>query len=296
MTRETLEQYGTNFDEALFLIGAAILAIELLKGWFSGEMKGRALLDMIASASTQIPSLLVEIFLMSFLYLGMVIVADTFVTWQMPITLWTLGLAVLACDFAYYWEHRIAHEVRLLWTQHAVHHSSREMNILVGIRFGPFEGFASALLHFPLVFLGFPPALIFFGIIIVLAYQTWIHTELIGKLGPLEGVLNTPANHRVHHGCDDKYIDKNYGGILIVWDRLFGTYQREEETPRYGLKRDYDSVNPLSVWISEWPGLFGDLKRSKSFGESWMYLFGRPGWQPKNQTPKTELSEQGQAS
>lgn len=281
MTADYIAEIGTNIDDAFFLIGGAILVIELLKGWISGSMKGRALLDMVASASTQIPSILVEVFLMSFLYLGMVVVADMFVSWQMPITIWTVLLALLACDFAYYWEHRIAHEVRLLWTQHAVHHSSREMNIVVGIRFGPFEGFASALLHFPLVLLGFPPALIFFGILVVLAYQTWIHTELIGKLGPLDGILNTPANHRVHHGCDDKYIDKNYGGILIIWDRLFGTYQAEEETPRYGLKRDYDSINPLSVWISEWPLLFADLKRSKSFGESWMYLFGKPGWTPK---------------
>jgi len=136
-------------------------------------------------------------------------------------------------------------------------------------------------LHFPLIFMGFPPELVFFGILVVLAYQTWIHTELIVKLGPLDGVLNTPANHRVHHGCDDKYIDKNYGGILIIWDRIFGTYQREEETPNYGLKRDFNSINPLFVWVSEWPGLFADLKKSKSFGETWMYLFGRPGWQPK---------------
>lgn len=292
MTPETISQYGTYFDDALFLIGGAILAIELLKGFFSGSMKGRELLDMVASASTQIPSLLVEIFLMSFLYIGMVIVSETFVTWQMPITLWTVALALIACDFAYYWEHRIAHEVRLLWTQHAVHHSSREMNIVVGIRFGPFEGFASALLHFPLVFMGFPPALIFFGILVVLAYQTWIHTELIGKLGPLDAVLNTPANHRVHHGCDDKYIDKNYGGILIIWDRIFGTYQAEEETPTYGLKRDYKSVNPLSVWISELPGLFSDLKSSKSFGESWMYLFGKPGWKPKASQGKSQLSKE----
>lgn len=296
MTPDLIEQYGTYFDDAFFLIGVAILGIELLKGFFSGSMKGRELLDMVASASTQIPSILVEVFLMSFLYLGMVIVAESFVTWQMPITLWSVALAVLACDFAYYWEHRIAHQVRLLWTQHAVHHSSREMNIVVGVRFGPFEGFASALLHFPLVFLGFPPALIFFGIIVVLAYQTWIHTELIGKLGPLDGVLNTPANHRVHHGCDDKYIDKNYGGILIIWDRLFGTYQAEEETPTYGLKRDYNSVNPLSVWISEWPGLFADLKKSNSFGETWMYLFGRPGWQPKSKSAGEALSQQGQTS
>ena len=288
MIPETISQYGTYFHDALFLIGGAILAIELLKGFFTGSMKGRELLDMVASASTQIPSLLVEIFLMSFLYIGMVIVSDSFVSWQMPINWWTIALALLACDFAYYWEHRIAHEVRLLWTQHAVHHSSREMNILVGIRFGPFEGFASALLHFPLVLMGFPPALIFFGILVVLAYQTWIHTELIGKLGPLDGILNTPANHRVHHGCDDKYIDKNYGGILIIWDRLFGTYQAEEETPKYGLKRDYNSVNPLSVWISELPGLCADLKSARSFGDAFMYLFAKPGWRPKPAEPRPD--------
>lgn len=291
MTADTISQFATNFDDAFFLIGGAILVIELLTALFTGAFRGRAVLDMIASASTQIPSLLVEAFLMSFLYVGMVVFAESFVTWQMPITIWTFALAMFACDFAYYWEHRIAHEVRLLWTQHAVHHSSREMNVVVAIRFGPFEGFISALLHFPLVLIGFPPALVFAGIIIVLGYQTWIHTELIGKLGPLEGVLNTPANHRVHHGCDDKYIDKNYGGILIIWDRLFGTYQREEETPIYGLKRDYDSVNPLSVWFSEWPGLFADLGKSRSFGESFMYLFGRPGWQPKSKRETPELLE-----
>ncbi|MEO1188740.1 MAG: sterol desaturase family protein [Pseudomonadota bacterium] len=294
MTAESISQFATDFDDAFFIIGALMLVIELLKAFFSGELKGRTLLDMVASASTFIPVLLVEVFLMSFLYVGMVSVADTFVAWQMPITVWTFALAILACDFAYYWEHRIAHQVRLLWTQHAVHHSSREMNLTVAIRFGPFEGFASALLHFPLILIGFPPELVFAGIIIVLGYQTWIHTELIGKLGPLEGILNTPANHRVHHGCDDKYIDKNYGGILIIWDRLFGTYQREEETPRYGLKRDYDSVNPLSVWISEWPQVFRDVKSAKSAGEVWMYLFGQPGWQPKAQPNTSALPEPSQ--
>lgn len=280
MTLETLTAFGRDFDDAFFLIGAAILAIELLKGLFSGSLTGRSVLDMVASASTQIPYLIVEIFLLSFAYLGFVYVSEAFVSWAMPLTVWTVVLAVLAADFIYYWEHRLAHRVRILWTQHAVHHSSRHMNILVGIRFGPFEGFISALLHFPLILIGFPPQVVFFGILVVLAYQTWIHTEVIGKLGVLEGIINTPANHRVHHGCDDKYIDKNYGGILIIWDRLFGTYQREEETPNYGLKRDYDSVNPLSVWLSEWPNLFRELGEAKSAREVWMRLFGTPEWQP----------------
>ncbi|MEL7231175.1 MAG: sterol desaturase family protein, partial [Pseudomonadota bacterium] len=170
-----------------------------------------------------------------------------------------------------------------------VHHSSRHMNVSVAVRFGPLEGVISALFHLPLVFLGFPPVLIFSGILAVLAYQTWIHTELIGKLGILDDVLNTPSNHRVHHGCDDKYIDKNYGGILIIWDRMFGTFQREEERPHYGLKRDFDSVNPIHVWFSELPQFYKDLRNSRSLSEIWMRLFGRPGWAPK--TSKENLKQ-----
>ena len=281
MTADFIEALGTSFDDAFFIIGAVILMIEIAKGLFSKTFSGKAFLDIVASISTQIPSILVETFIMVFAYAAYIWLAETYVSWTMPITIWTLFLTVLACDFIYYWEHRIAHEVRLLWTQHAVHHSSRFMNVSVAVRFGPFEGVVSALFHLPLIFLGFPPVLVFFGILFVLAYQVWIHTELIGRMGVLDSVLNTPSNHRVHHGCDDKYIDKNYGGILIIWDRLFGTFQREEERPKYGLKRDFDSVNPLIVWVSELPEFFRDLASARSFKDFRMYMFGRPGWSPK---------------
>lgn len=281
MTADFIEALGTSFDDAFFIIGAVILMIEIAKGLFSKTFSGKAFLDIVASISTQIPSILVETFIMVFAYAAYIWLAETYVSWTMPITIWTLFLSVLVCDFIYYWEHRIAHEVRLLWTQHAVHHSSRFMNVSVAVRFGPFEGVVSALFHLPLIFLGFPPVLVFFGILFVLAYQVWIHTELIGRMGVLDSVLNTPSNHRVHHGCDDKYIDKNYGGILIIWDRLFGTFQREEERPKYGLKRDFDSVNPLIVWVSELPEFFRDLASARSFKEFKMYIFGRPGWSPK---------------
>ena len=283
MTPDSLERLGTNIDDAFFLIGLAIFGVELLKALFTGSMRGRSVLDMVASVSTQIPYLLVEVFLLTFAYAGYVVVSETVVSWTFPVTPTIVVLAVLAADFVYYWEHRIAHEVRILWTQHAVHHSSRYMNIIVGIRFGPFEGVVSALFHLPLVLVGFPPSLVFFGIIVVLAYQTWIHTEVIGRLGPLDAVLNTPSNHRVHHGCDDKYVDRNYGGILMIWDRLFGTYQREEETPRYGLKRDFDSVNPIAVWFSELPGFIRDLKSAGSLRDAWMRAVRRPDWQPEGQ-------------
>ena len=141
--------------------------------------------------------------------------------------------------------------------------------------------------HLPLALMGFAPEAIILGVISVLAYQTWLHTELIGKLGPLEWVLNTPSHHRVHHGSDDKYLDRNYGGISIIWDRLFGTFQVEEETPRYGLKRDFDSRNPFLVWFSGWPDLIRDVWKAKSFSDAMGYLFRGPGWEPKEpQSPK----------
>lgn len=280
MTGEFLDTLGGQIDDAFFLLGLGVLAIELVTGVFRKSLTGRTLLDMIANISTQIPYLLFEAGVMVFVYAGFVLLSESVVTWQIPVNLWTVLLALLIADFTYYWEHRFAHEVRLLWTQHAVHHSSRFMNITVSIRFGPFESLTSAVFHLPMIFMGFYPGVVFFSIVVVLAYQTWIHTELIGKLGPLDAVLNTPANHRVHHGCDDKYIDKNYGGILIIWDRIFGTFKAEEETPNYGLARDFSSVNPIAVWFSELPVLFRDLNRARTGRETISYLFGRPGWSP----------------
>ncbi|MEM8837636.1 MAG: sterol desaturase family protein, partial [Pseudomonadota bacterium] len=270
MTESFFEDLGNQVETAFLVIGGAILLIELAEAWFKGTLKGRKIKEMMVSASTQIPSIAFETFIMTGAYIVYYIIAETFVTWALPITWWSILLVLLVADFVYYWEHRIAHEVRLLWTQHAVHHSSRDYNIVTAIRFGPFEGAWALIIHIPLIFMGFSPEMVFFGQIAVLAYQTWLHTETIGKLGPLEKVLNTPSHHRVHHGADDKYLDKNYAGILIIWDRMFGTFQVEEETPRYGLKRDFNSQNPIHVWFSELPGLWRDLKASRSLREIWM--------------------------
>lgn len=276
-----IEILTTQIDEVFFLIGAVILLIEIGEMAFKGEFRAKTVGEMLASASTQIPYLLVETFILTGAY-GLYWIIAQGLPWTIPVTWWSLVLIVVLADITYYWEHRIAHEVRILWTQHAVHHSSRDMNIVTGVRFGPLEGVWSLIAHLPLAFIGFAPEAIIFGVIAVLAYQTWLHTELIGKLGPLERVLNTPSHHRVHHGCDDKYLDKNYGGILIVWDRLWGTFQEEEETPRYGLKRDFDSRNPVKVWFSEWPQLIRDVWHAQSWGEAWSVLFRAPGHAPKD--------------
>jgi len=277
MTLEKFYAFAEQTDVAFLMIGLAILAIEIAKALFTHTFTRTGFFDMVASVSTQIPYLVVEIFLMSFVYYGFTLIDAHWVTWQLPVNAVTVVAALVLADFTYYWEHRAGHMVRILWTQHAVHHSSRFMNVTVAIRFGPLESLTSAAFHLPLLFLGFPAELVFASIIIVLAYQTWLHTELINKLGPLEGILNTPSNHRVHHGADDAYLDRNFGGILIIWDRLLGTYQPETVTPTYGLRRDFDSVNPLRVWVSEWPGLWHDLKSARTDGTILSCLFSPPG-------------------
>ncbi|MEM6463773.1 MAG: sterol desaturase family protein [Pseudomonadota bacterium] len=276
-----LDTLATQVGEFFLIIGAAILLIEIAELFFKGELKAKTIGEMLVSGSTQLPYIAVETLILTGAYSLYWIIAFA-LPWSIPVTWWSLVLVVVLADLTYYWEHRIAHQVRLLWTQHAVHHSSRDMNIVTGVRFGPFEGVWSLVAHLPLAFMGFAPEAIIFSVLFVLAYQTWLHTGLIGKLGPLEWVLNTPSHHRVHHGCDAKYLDRNYGGVLIVWDRLWTTFQVEEETPRYGLARDFNSRNPVKVWFSELPALISDLGSSKSLKEVFGYLLRAPGWKPKN--------------
>ena len=281
---EQAEMWGYRLYEWTAVFGAALLLLELSADLVGPRLSGRRLLDTLASLSTQIHYYFAELAVFS-ASIVLYYLAYTYVTpYQIPVNGLTVALAVIAADFVYYWEHRLAHRVRLLWVSHAVHHSSRIMNTSVAFRFGMFEGVWAALMHLPLVLIGFDPVLVIFGELAVLGYQTWIHNELIGRLGPLEGILNTPSNHRVHHGCDEIYLDKNYGGILIVWDRIFGTYQAEIERPRYGLDRDFDSVNPLLVWFSEFPALIRDLRRARSLKVWRGHLFGRPDWRPDDLT------------
>lgn len=270
----------TLYDYSLF-VGLIIVAFEIValyrrrdsdkKLWFA---------DTLASLSTQIPFYFIEIFITLAMLGAYFVIWDNLTLWQLPINGWTLALGLLAADFAYYWEHRTSHEVRLLWTGHAVHHSSPLFNTAVAFRFGPFEPVLAVLFHLPLVLLGFHPAVVIFGELAVQAYQFWIHTEVIGKLGPVDRWLNTPSNHRVHHGSDRKYLDRNHGGILMVWDRMFGTYQAEEETPTYGLTTQIETTNPLKVWFSEFPSLFADMRTAESWNEWFGYMLNRPGWRP----------------
>ncbi|GAA4903671.1 sterol desaturase/sphingolipid hydroxylase (fatty acid hydroxylase superfamily) [Stackebrandtia albiflava] len=193
------------------------------------------------------------------------------------VTVTLFGLFV-ADDLAYYWFHRSHHRVRLLWASHVVHHSSRYYNFTTALRqsWTPMSGLPFWL---PLALIGFPPWMIFLQQSISLIYQFFLHTERIGTLWrPVEFVMNTPSHHRVHHGSNEMYLDRNYGGILIVWDRLFRTFQPEDVRVVYGLTRDIDTHNPIKVAFHEYADIWRDVRAHRGLRTRLGYLFGPPGW------------------
>lgn len=193
---------------------------------------------------------------------------------------WVWLAAFVAEDFSYYWFHRISHSSRFFWASHVVHHSSRHYNLGTALRqtwTGEVTGVFVFWLWMPL--LGFHPLMIFTLQAVSLIYQFWIHTEAIHKLPrAVEFVFNTPSHHRVHHASDPKYLDRNHAGILIIWDRMFGTFQEEEEHPTYGLTRNIDTYNPVRIAFHEWLDIGRDLRRAPGLKAKLGYLFGPPGW------------------
>ena len=165
---------------------------------------------------------------------------------------WPWIVAFVFVDVAYYWWHRLSHEVNLLWAAHAVHHQSEDYNLAVALRQSILTSFTSLPFYLPMAFLGVPTAVYATSVALSTLYQFWIHTELVGRLGPLERVLNTPSHHRVHHAVNPQYLDKNYGAILIVWDRLFGTFREEREPPVYGTTKPIASFNPAWAQVQTW--------------------------------------------
>ncbi len=193
---------------------------------------------------------------------------------------WFWVLLFLADDFSYYWFHRISHNVNWFWASHVVHHSSKHYNLAAALR-QTWTGNATGSFLFwawmPLV--GFHPVWVLFMQQISLIYQFWIHTETVKKLPAIfEWILNTPSHHRVHHGSDLKYLDKNHGGVLIIWDRIFGSFQAEEERPTYGLTTNIESYNPVVIAFKTWGDLIRQAKRSGSFKNAIGYFIHPPGW------------------
>jgi sterol desaturase/sphingolipid hydroxylase (fatty acid hydroxylase superfamily) len=189
-------------------------------------------------------------------------------------------IAMIGVDAAYYAYHRLHHESRVLWAIHVAHHSSRRYNLSVALR-QPWVVVSTLPFLAPLAVLGVAPTLILTSFAINLLYQFFIHTEAIGRMWrPIEYAFNTPSHHRVHHGSNNQYLDRNYGGILIIWDRLFGSFEPEVAPVTYGLTKNINTHNPFRIETHEWIAMFRDVRTARSLRAAFGYVFKHPGWTP----------------
>jgi sterol desaturase/sphingolipid hydroxylase (fatty acid hydroxylase superfamily) len=238
--------------------------------------------DTAASLTMGIGNVIINLFVKVLIFAFLTWLAR-FAVFRVPFVWWGWLLGFFADEFSYYWFHRTSHECRFFWASHVVHHSSQRYNLGTALRqtwTGSLTGGFIFWMWMPLV--GFHPVMIFTLQACSLLYQFWIHTELVRSMGPLEAVLNTPSHHRAHHGSNPQYIDRNHGGTLIVWDRLFGTYEHEDERVRYGLTTNLNTYNPFRIAFHEWASIVEDVKKARSWRARWMYLFGRPGWSERS--------------
>ncbi len=194
----------------------------------------------------------------------------------------TWALAILGKDLGYWFFHWFSHRTRFGWAAHSVHHQSEDYNLAVALRQSWFAGLYAWVFYLPLAVLGVPPTLYVIASSLNLLYQFWIHTRLVRSLGPLEWVLNTPSHHRVHHGCDAKYLDRNYAGMLILWDRLFGTFQKEEEEPRYGVVHPIRTWSPWAANVEPYAALVRESLRARSAWEALQLWIRPPDWSPES--------------
>src|ERR1043165_5330967 len=237
--------------------------------------------DSIANLSCGITSQLSGLF-MRVLAVGVYeIVSANFALFTLEKTwLYWLGLFLLT-DLAYYWAHRMSHEINLFWGGHVVHHQSEEYNLSVALRQSSFQVVWTFAFSLPIAVLGFQTTDFILISALNTLYQFWIHTEAINKMGWFEYVFNTPSHHRVHHGRNPKYIDKNHAGSLIIWDKMFGTFQPEEERPTYGITKPINSWNAAFANFSHYVEMGKDLKQITSWKDKIKYLFMKPGWLPE---------------
>ncbi|MEU6404325.1 sterol desaturase family protein [Streptomyces sp. NPDC046985] len=208
----------------------------------------------------------------------------TVAPWRLsPGSGWTWALLFFADDLAYYAFHRAHHRVRVLWASHVVHHSSVRFNLSTALR-QSWTPMTTLPFWLPLALLGIPPWMILLQQSVSLVYQFFLHTERVDRLWrPVEFVFNTPSHHRVHHASNKVYLDRNYGGVLIVWDRLFGTFEPEGERVVYGLTKNIDSYNPLRVAFHEYAAAWRDVRAARRWRDRAGYLFGPPGWSPRTE-------------
>ncbi len=257
------------------LIGVEVLVSKL------SETSLYRLNDAVSNISCGIAQQITGVLSKTILIVGYIYLYENHRWLDIPDNWWTYLLLFIGIDFCYYWFHRLAHEISLLWGTHIVHHQSEEYNLSVALRQSSFQAFISTIFYLPLALVGFNPIAFVAINAFQTLYQFWIHTKTIGKLHPaIEFVFNTPSHHRVHHGRNPKYIDKNHGGTLIIFDRLFGTFQPEEEEVIYGVTKPLASWNPIWANFDWYADLWSDLRQPMSWLERFKVLIKPPGWMP----------------
>ena len=269
----------TFIDDWFLVIALALFVVELIRYAVKKEFTRSLLGDSVANFVT-LAAFILLIALVAASYAGIFFyVYENFRIVELPLTPWTILCCIVLADLAYYWEHRFLHKNGFAWATHTVHHSSPHFNISVAYRHGPLDWLFPLFFHLPLAVLGFNPFIIFLSEVIVQVYQTLLHTETVKKLPrPIEAVFNTPSHHRVHHATNKQYLDKNYAGIFIIWDRMFGTFAKEEEKVRYGVFPRLNSVNPVKVFFSGYAKLASQLWQAPNWSYRWKLLVKPPIW------------------
>ena len=268
----------------LILLSVPIFFALMGAEWLVGRVRGRPIFrgpDVFANLALGTAQTVFAAVAAGFLASGYLALYD-YRLWDVPESSVGAWIALLfGVDFLYYWFHRASHRINLAWATHAPHHQSEDYNLAVALRQGPVQPVISRIFVLPLAWLGFSPAMFATMFSLNAIYQFWIHTELIGKLGPLEWVLNTPSHHRVHHGCNDRYLDKNHAGIFILWDRMFGSFAAEQERPTYGTVKPINSFNPLLAAIAPFREIFTLARRAPRLVDKLKIWVMPPEWRPR---------------
>jgi len=279
LSNDEIYAWETFIDDWFFVFAAGLLLLELLIYVYRKKFSRDLALDTVTNFITLAFFIGISAILLGAFYVGAYFYFQQFAIFEIESNVFTIAICIVLADIAYYWEHRFAHRVGMAWATHSVHHSSPHFNISVAYRFGPLDGFWPIFFHLPLVILGFNPFVVFFAEVMVQLYQTALHTEVIKKFPrPIEAVMNTPSHHRVHHGSNDKYLDTNYGGIFILWDRLFGTFAREDEQVVYGLVTPLNSNNPFVAFLHGFHRLGVKIANAPGLGNKLKYVLAPPDW------------------
>ncbi|WP_229054583.1 sterol desaturase family protein [Aeromicrobium sp. Leaf350] len=270
---------------APFFLLTIVIELAALK-WLDHDdnTTGYAMKDAQASISMGVLSLVFLTLFKVVTFFGFTAVFAYLALWELPTdTWWYWVLVILGVDLGYYFHHRFSHRVRIAWAGHQAHHSSEFMNFGTALRqkWNPWFEFFFWL---PLPLLGFAPWTLYVAFGFNLIFQFYVHTEMVDRLPrPVEYVFNTPSHHRVHHGSDPEYLDKNYGGILIIWDRMFGTFTKEVQRPTYGLTKKVETYNILKLQYGDYVDIARDVRGARRWRDKMGYLFGPPGWTPKGE-------------